>query len=70
MKGGRPPVPPLAPADAGSGWAQLQALQVALLEAYRSRVTWEFPAREDLRLRAYLFAAAAGYCAMVSLLSR
>lgn len=64
MKGGRPPDPSaLAPA----GWEQLRA---ALLDAYRSRVTWEFPAPEDLRLRAYLFTAAAIYCAMVALLTR
>lgn len=45
-------------------------LQAALLEAYRTHVTWEFPARDELRTRAYLFTAAAIYCAMVALLTR
>lgn len=64
MKGGWPPDSPgAAPEAAGMG------LQAALLEAYRTHVTWEFPARDELRTRAYLFTAAAIYCAMVALLT-
>jgi hypothetical protein len=62
----RPPdSPPFTPAG-----GRLGAVHTALVDAYRSRVTWEFPARDELRLQAYLFTAAALYCAMVALLTR
>ncbi len=53
------------PPDTSSG-----GLQEALLAAYRSHVSWEFPARDELRLRAYLFTTASAYCAVVALLTK
>lgn len=62
--GGKQPPGPAAAGDV------LSTLQEGLVEAYRSHVSWDFPARDELRTRAYLFTAAALYCACVACLTR